>query len=363
MASIGVRTTASGGVRYRVQSRHRGQQLQATFLDIREAESFRSLVEKVGWEAARSVVAARRRESTGTLTLTDWVTKYLDPQSGLLTGVEAATRRDYLRDANRSFLQVLGDMPVDSITKADVGRWVTWQESQTTARNPNQRISAKTVRNYHAVLSAVMTSAVDNGLRPDNPARKTRLSRGEQHEGVFLSVDEYTTLLHFIPEQYAAFVILLANTGCRWGEATALTWGDLDNRSNPPTIRVSKAWKKSDGGGPVLKHPKSSRSRRTISLPHDAVVALGTRGPSDALIFANSNGGHLWMGRFRASAWDPAVAKATNPTACGAAGLMPLRRKPTPHDQPDAHVQMAEMIGATLAGTRPMRAITTKETR
>lgn len=400
MVSIGVRTLASGEIRFRVQGRHDGKMLQETFLRIDGAEKFKDLVERTGWKAAREVLNARRNTNPDVLTLGAWTDKYLDPASGLLTGIEEGTREGYRRAAERSFIAFLGNLPVETLTRADVGRWVSWQEQQPTARRTGT-VSAKTVRNYHSILSAVMTAAVESGIRPDNPAHKTRLSPGQTREGVFLSVDEYTTLLHFIPEPSTAFIMFLANTGCRWGEATALTWGDLDLRATPPTVRIDKAWKKSAGGGPILKHPKSSRARRTISLPQDALSALGKPGKSDALIFANSNGKHLWMGRFRASVWDPAVEKALDPEACEPYGLVPLRRKPTPHDlrhshaswliasgaplpyiqarlghesitttinsyghlQPDAHVQMADMIGATLAGTRPLRAITNKETR
>lgn len=397
MASITPRALADGKVVYRVLQRVDGRMKEERFTNIKGAEQFRVKVEKLGWVAAKTLLDSRRNSKPSVPTLAEWTAKYLDPASGMLTGIEEGTRDGYKRAAERSFVAYLGEMPVDAVTKADVGRWVAWQEAQPSARRTDQNISAKTVRNYHAILSATMTAAVDHGIRPDNPAHKTRISRGQKREGVFLSVDEYTTLLHFIPDRYTAFIMLLANTGCRWGEATALTWGDLNTRVHPPTIRIDKAWKKSAGGGPILKHPKSSKSRRTVSLPHDVIDALGAPGPADQLIFRNRSGGHLWMGRFRDSVWNPAVTKASDPALCELEGLIPLRRRPTPHDlrhshaswliaggaplpfvqarlghesitttigvyghlQPDAHVQMADMIGATLAGTRPMRQLNT----
>jgi len=395
MASLGTRKLASGEVRFRVQGRDNGKMQQEVFLNVEGAEKFKVMVERHGWQAARAVLAARRNTRPNVPTLAEWTAKYLDPASGLLTGVEDGTRDGYVRAAERSFLTLLGEMPIDAVTKADVGRWVAWQEAQPSARRTGLNVSAKTVRNYHAILSAVLTSASENGLRPDNPAHKTRISRGQKREGVFLSVDEYTTVLHFIPDRYTAFVMFLANTGCRWGEATAVTWGDLNTRTSPPTIRIDKAWKKSAGGGPILKHPKSSKSRRTISIPEEVIDALGEPGASDALIFANRNGGHLWMGRFRDSVWNPAVEKAQDQALCELEGLTPLRKRPTPHDmrhshaswliaggaplpfvqarlghesitttintyghlQPDAHIQMADIIARTLEGSRPLRVV------
>ncbi|WP_405376033.1 MULTISPECIES: tyrosine-type recombinase/integrase [unclassified Microbacterium] len=393
MASVTPRATASGEIRWRVQARHDGRMQQVTFLQEEGARQFGDLVDRVGWSAASAVLAARKNKRPTVPTLRQWTHTYLDQSSGLLTGIEEGTRADYVRAADRSFISFLGEMPIDAITKADVGRWVAWQEQQPSRRGPI--LSAKTVKNYHAILSATMSAAVDHGVRPDNPAHKTRISRGVKREGVFLSVEEYTTLLHFIPDRYTAFVMFLANSGCRWGEATAVTWGDLNLRSAPPTIRIDKAWKKAASGGPVLKHPKSSMSRRTVSLPADVVDAMGTPQVSSDLIFPNRNGGHLWMGRFRGSVWNPAVEKARDAQLCRAEGLTVLRKAPTPHDlrhshaswliaagaplpfvqarlghesitttigtyghlQPDAHVQMADIIGNTLSGTRPMRQI------
>jgi len=163
---------------------------QATFLAQEGAEQFGALVDRVGWAAAHAVLEARRNKRPTVPTLRDWTRTYLDPASGLLTGIEDGTREGYVRAAGRSFLAFFGEMPVDSITRADVGRWVAWQEQQPSTARKGQSVSAKTVRNYHAILSATLASAVDNGIRIDNPAHKTRLSRGVKREGVFLSVEQ-----------------------------------------------------------------------------------------------------------------------------------------------------------------------------
>src|SRR5690606_42022189 len=103
-------------------------------------------------------------------------------------------------------------------------------------------------RNYHAILSAVLAAAVQAGHRPDNPAYRTRLSKGVKGEAVFLTPDEFRTLLHFIPTYYERFVLFLAGTGCRWGEATALTWADVSFQPRPVTVRIDKAGKKAPTG-------------------------------------------------------------------------------------------------------------------
>src|SRR5690606_5102950 len=104
------------------------------------------------------------------------------------------TRRGYLQAAKSSWLQVLGDYPVDALTKADVGRWLAWQEKQPSRRSGGAAgvtVAAKTIRNYHGLLSSVLAAAVEQKFRDDNPAFKMRLTRGTRREPVFLSPDEF----------------------------------------------------------------------------------------------------------------------------------------------------------------------------
>lgn len=393
MASVGHRTTASGEARWRVQDRLDGKPMQKTFLQHEGAVKFKGMVERMGWVAAEAVLEARNAHSTSP-TLAEWTTKYLDSASGMLTGVEEGTREDYKRAAERSFLQILGEMPVDAITKADVGRWIAWQEKQL-SQGRKTPISMKTVQNYHSILSATLRAAVDHKLRDDNPAWKTRITRGEKREGVFLTPEEFSTVLHFTPERYVGLLMFLAGTGCRWGEATALTWGKLDLTASPPTVRIDKAWKRALQGRTVLKQPKSKRSRRTISIPPDVVEALGSPGPSDELVFPSRVGKAIRHASFRNNVWLPMIARAQNEDLCKEEGVLPLRKDPNLHDlrhshaswliaagvplpfvqarlghesitttvgtyghlQPDAHVQMSDAIGRTLANVRPIRAL------
>lgn len=396
MASVLPRRSAAGVVSWRVQFRHDGKHAQKTFVNRRGADEFGALVDKVGADAALQVLEARNNTSADMPSLREWTDRYLDADSGLLTGVEPGTRRGYEWAAANSFLIMLGEYPVSAIDKAAVGRWVAWQEQQPSRRQKGQMIAPKTVRNYHSILSSVLACAVDQGLRTDNPAYRTRLTRGVQHEGVFLSPDEVATLLHFIPPRYEGLVTFLYGTGCRWGEATAVTWGDLNLAATPPTVRISKAWKKGPTGAPILKQPKSARGRRTISLPADVVAALGTPGkPGDLLFAGELSGKHLWYGRFRTTTWNPAVEKAMNVEKCEKFGLTPIGRRPTVHDlrhshasgliargvpltliqarlghesiqttsntyghlSPDSHVQMADVASNMLAGIRPLRQV------
>lgn len=349
MASVLPRRTSTGSVSWRVQGRNSARQMrQETFLDETAARQFGNLVDSVGWDAAVAVRNARQDRDVRIPTLRQFTEVYLDPTSGHLSGITEATREGYRQIAERSFLRVIGDLPVDAITKLDVARWVTWQEAQPSSRTPDTTVAAKTIKNYHGVLSAILAAAVEVHRLDSNPARGTRLTRGQRVGITFLTRDEFNVVLHFVPDYYKPLALFLAGTGMRWGEATALTWADLDLRAKVPTARVDKAWKKGVSG-PVLGPPKTKRSNRTISLWPELVQALGQPGPGGDLVFVGvAARKRMWSERFHETAWRPAVAAANDPAACAAAGFQPIGKRPRVHDLRHTHASWLIAAGAPL---------------
>lgn len=353
MASVTPRAIRSGEIRWRVQGRHEGLMQQETFFHEKDARKFGDHVDKWGWPAARAVRDAKNGNGPAVPTLREYTARYLDPASGLLTGVEKGTREGYEAEAERSFLQKLGDYPIDLITRPAVGSWLAWQEKQPVWRDRHKppadqkAVSSKTIKNYHALLSAVFNSAVNEGIRTDNPAFKIRMTRGVKRENVFLTPDEFSTILHFIPERYERLVLFLAGTGLRWSEMSALTWGDVNLYGKTPTVRVTRAWKKSKGG-PLLSYPKTSKSRRSVSLFPDLVAIMGEPGPSDEWVFRAPQGGHMWHGAFYTRIWLATIFKAMDVDACKALGLEPLRRQPTVHDLRHTHASWLIAQGIPL---------------
>jgi Site-specific recombinase XerD len=381
MASVSFRTNKDGTVTWRVRFRLRGSERQESFFTEVDATRFKKRVERDP-QAALDTLARTQGQVADTPTLTEWTARYLDPGSGLLTGVEAGTRDGYRRIAERSFLPILGDLPVDVVTREDVGRWVTWQEGQVSART-GAPVAAKTVRNYYALLSNVFKVATEirPPLRPDNPAHKVRLTRGTKREPVFLSRAEFAALYVEIPDYYKPLVAFLVGSQCRWSEATAVMWGDLSTDTNPPTVRVSKAWKRNPGGRPVLSVPKTRRSVRTIALWPELVALLGDRGPASELIFQGKlNRERVWYGSFNHRVWRPAVERALEKRPnihdlrhTGASWLiadgapLPFIQARLGHESitttvnvyghllPDAHTTMAASLQLAMSNVLPIR--------
>lgn len=302
MASIRERPRKDGvtyAVLYKMAD---GRQSSLPFADRKQAEAFRQAVEAYGAERACQMYDVRpeprRRDRTPETTVAEWVTHHIDH----LTGVDPRTVEDY-----RSYLRTdigpgVGAIPLTQLSRDDVRRWVQALE--------RSGASAKTIANKHALLSTALSSAVTAGRIGANPAAGTRLPRGERQEMVFLTHEDFDTLLAEIPDHWKPLVRFLVASGCRWGEATALKPGDVDRNRN--TVRISKAWRRG-GGGYRIGLPKTRRSVRTINVPASVLDKLDY---TQEWLFTNPGRGNRAAGgpvrapNFRANVWWPAIKRA-----------------------------------------------------
>lgn len=300
----------SGKVVHLVKYRADGKVVTDTFDTDRGAHEYCQLIDRIGGTEARKILHRRRNQTAGAPLFKDWAATYLDPASGILTGITVGTRHGYQRIADKALTPFFGEYPLDTIGRDDVGRWVQWVESQPSGRTAGQLVSAKTVRNYQALLSNMFKAAVDRQHITVNPVRGVKTTQGQSREGVFLSPHEFARILEHIPKHYQPVVVFLANTGARWGEATALVWADVELGKTPPTVSINKAWKKGPDGKSVLGPPKSRKSRRTIPLPAKVVAYLPAKGKPSDLVFPGVEGGRMWYGRFNTLIWKRAVEKS-----------------------------------------------------
>lgn len=385
MASVTPRVNQRGEVTsYRVQFRIDGKQVGESFnnpklthaQNLEAAHKFADLVEQVGGQKAREILAERnKKDGRRAPTLAEFTAQYLDPASGILTGIQPDTRADYERMA-QSFLPMLGEYPITAIGKDDVGQWVAWVEQQPSRKFKGQRIAAKTVANQHALLSNIFRAAVERNLRPDNPAYRTKLTRGEQREPVFLSREEFEALYDAVPGFYKPLVAFLVGSQLRWSEATALNGRDLRRDTNPPTVRVNKAWKKTKGAAPYIGVTKTKKGRRTVSVWDELADLIDMPADPDDLLFRGKQGGRVWYGGFRDRVWVPSVKRSgilqdPNPhdlRHTGASWLiadgapLPFIQARLGHESiqttinvyghllPDAHTQMADSLRGALSG-------------
>ncbi|MEU4659333.1 site-specific integrase [Streptomyces sp. NPDC023723] len=205
-------------------------------------------------------------------------------------------------------------------------------------RKPRTAYKPKTIHNKHGLLSAIMQSAVDaeTSLRASNPCAKTRLPRldstEDEEEIVFLEREEWAWIYEFLRDDAKDPAETIAETGFRWGEATALQARDLRRRNGRPAIRVQRAWKKDEDGKSVLGAPMTRKSRRTVVITHrlDRMLRSRAKGlKQDDLLFTGPEGNKWDPGTFRRLRWLPAIELAAEKYG--------LIKRPRIHDLRHSH--------------------------
>lgn len=134
----------------------------------------------------------------------------------------------------------LGQLPLDAIAPDDVREWMTWQQSAVAMSGGT--LGHKSIKNAQGLLSTVLAAAVEAGHIPTNVAAGLALPKSPHVEDhVFLTSEELGTELRAVDDHWRPLVLLLVGTGLRWGEATALTVGDVDLDPAAPSVRVVRA--------------------------------------------------------------------------------------------------------------------------
>ena len=136
----------------------------------------------------------------------------------------------------------LDPKPLTSISRADIATFVNSMEAN--------GLSPKTIKNTVHLLSSTLTLAVREGLLARNPVQGVKLPKQRQgvddEEGdIFLTYEEFHRLHEATPDHYKPLVALLAGTGMRWSEATALEWKHINLEAGtiqrPPSLEETQA--------------------------------------------------------------------------------------------------------------------------
>ena len=241
--------------------------------------------------------------------------------------------------------------PVTAIGEAQLKTWlIEWDRS------------LKTKANYHGLIYGVFAYAVKRGWLVANPATGTapKQSRVKQSrpELRFLTERELETAVR-LAKRHGDVLAVTAGTGLRFGEISALWVGDVD--LDRGTVRVNKAWKRNGEDDATetpgwlvrqlrakhtmrdhhLGHPKTPRSRRTITIAPAVAALLEKRiegRPADDFVFTSRTGLPLHNGDFYTHVWRKLM------TAVAAEHIAPFRF----HDLRHTHVAWLIAGGAPL---------------
>jgi integrase len=172
--------------------------------------------------------------------------------------LQESTKRGYLIWLRKYVLPTFGEMPLNTITVADVVRWYEGL--------PHDK--GKTVRECYALAKAIMKSATAaDGVLPGtvNPfsidGAGTIGKRSDKRTEVIEDADLDLIVTTIRPE-WRAMIALALGCGLRFGEIVALRRSDVDLGAKLLVVRVRRAI----GTGPGGKNgTRRSRSRRPAS--------------------------------------------------------------------------------------------------
>jgi integrase len=347
MASIEQRTRATA-TSYRVIWREAGVKQQQTFHNAQAAQRFRLLVEGSGnrwphgWDRQHGF--GETPAERGVQTFREWAEHILATRRR----ANVRTLADYRRDLERHVYPVIGDLGLDEIDEVAVAKLI---DALTLTLAP------KTVQNIHGMVSSFLKDAVIRGKLPRNPLTGTMPAMPDirDEDMVSLTPQEFALILSNVPDWYKPLTVLLAGTGLRWSEATALQVRDVSLLGARRVVTVRRAWKRVDGYF-VLGEPKTRRSRRKVSISGavvDALIPLVASSDPGAFVFRTREGRPVRHSNYYNRVWLPAVAAAQRcdehsdeEKPCGCPGT--LTKRPTIHSLRHTHVSWLIAEGRSI---------------
>lgn len=290
MATIEKYETTSGITRYRVRYRtpDRRQTDKRGFRTKRDAEAFANQLE-VDKRRGSYVAPAAGRVKLG-----EYAREWLESKHNL----KPSTRARYQVVLDTTIAQH-ADVALGDISRQLVREWVA---DLSTKRSP------ATVHKAIGVLRQVLAMAVRENRLVMNPADGVELPAIGTVEQRFLTLEQLRGLAAAAGDQQP-LVYVLGACGLRFGEAAELRWRDVD--LDRLSIRLARSVTLVDNKF-VIGTPKGGKGR-TVSLP--AFVAdLLTAGDSNALVFPDSEGGHMRGSNVRRRWWSTAIVAAGLPS-------------------------------------------------
>ena len=166
----------------------------------------------------------------------DYSDEWLDSYAGRTgRGFREATRDGYRAALAKHAKPFFGRMTLTQIQPSDIKAFAK--------HLTDKDLSPASVRRYVAPVKAMLATAFEDGVIPNNPATNVRIAVPREHpdddHAKSLSDAELARLIDVVDVEWRPFIELLSLTGLRIGEAVALQWGDIDLSAR--VLRVRRA--------------------------------------------------------------------------------------------------------------------------
>ncbi len=268
--------------------------------DRRErSKSFARKADAERWLAQQRALMAQgdwTDPALGRITFGEYALAWLDSRADL----RPKTRHQYQSLLRLYILPTWRAVPLGKVTFAGLTQWV--------ARLTLGGLGASGVRQSVFVMSAALDHAVRSGCLRSNPARGLGLPRPRRRDYVYLTHRQVLDLAT-AAGPWRLLILVLAYTGLRWGEATALRVCDVD--FDRRRIEVRRAF--SDVGGRVILGTPKSHQSRSVPVPYFIAVGLAAAAEGkhpDDLMFTVPSGSVVRLPNWRRATFLPARNRA-----------------------------------------------------
>ena len=253
--------------------------------------------------------------------LMQWLENYV------LTNTSPRTAEGYRVIIQRHLMPSLGIIPLPQLQPSHIQGYYARALSEGRADN-NGKLSARTVRNIHKVLSEALSHAVKWQILVRNVALAVDPPRSSQSEMKTFTEEQARLFLEAVAESpYHELFAIALYTGMRRSELLGLPWKDVDIYL--AQLSVTQTLHRLSSKGFIFGKPKTAKSRRTIALPPTVCILLrqlkerqiaerlllGLRLQDDDLVFSKPDGKPL----------DPSTITHTFRKIVKRAGLPTLR--------------------------------------
>ena len=197
-------------------------------------------------------------------TLRQYLEQWLD---SVADTVSPSALRAYRNHVEKHIIPALGTVRLTDLRPQHIERAKAFWASSLPKRRKfaEGRLSTRTIHHIFSTLRVALNRAKRQRLITTNPCELVDPPRVERKEMRALDGQGGAALVKALESSdIGAAIVTSLGTGLRRGELLALRWGDINLEEQRVTVR--RAIERVDGQT-RFKEPKTSRSRRTISLP------------------------------------------------------------------------------------------------
>jgi integrase len=247
------------------------------------------------------------------LTTAEWLGQWL---ASVRTERSPLTHEHYKRATETHIVPRIGDVPLAKLSRARVQQLFTELAEGGRADGKAGPLAPTTRKQIYATLSVALNRAVELEMISSNPAQvmRRRMPKAVAADAEVLTPEESARLLAAARNSTIFAPVLLAlSTGCRRGEAAALTWKHVDLDRGTVTFAVAAK----QVGTEITVGPTKSRKARVVSLGQNALdelrswralqaeqlLRLGVRQTGDTLVCTRADGSRVGPNAITVDFW------------------------------------------------------------